>query len=84
MNNTRKRELVSIVESELRKLKDCEPASAMKVNADLLKDSFSKLVELLALGPEPETRNCPHCGMRGMKAATICGYCWTNTPQPSA
>lgn len=84
MNNTKKRELIAIVDSELGKFGDSEPASAMGVNARLLKSSFAALVDLLALGPEPETRSCPHCGRRGIKAATICGYCWKPTPQATA
>jgi hypothetical protein len=39
--------------------------------------SFADLVEQLALGPEPETRECPVCKHIGMRAATLCGYCWT-------
>jgi hypothetical protein len=39
--------------------------------------SWVKLVELLALGPAPETRACPVCRGVGMREATRCGYCWT-------
>jgi len=45
-----------------------------------LRSSFSELVSLLALGPEPEIRECPVCGRIGMRAATLCGYCWTKLP----
>ncbi len=37
---------------------------------------WAELVELLALGPPPELRACPHCGAVGMRAATRCGICW--------
>lgn len=47
--------------------------------------SFADLVEQLALGPEPEARQCPVCRHIGMRAATRCGYCWTKlTPPPGA
>ncbi len=42
-----------------------------------LRVSFVALSEQLALGPEPEVRSCPQCGCVGMRAATICGNCWT-------
>jgi len=41
-----------------------------------LRASWGRLVELLALGPAPELRSCPHCGSVGMQAATRCGSCW--------
>jgi len=41
-----------------------------------LRFSWRALVDALALGPEPEYRDCPHCGATGMRAATRCGNCW--------
>jgi hypothetical protein len=38
--------------------------------------SWATLVELLALGPEPEMRKCPSCGAAIQKAATRCMHCW--------
>jgi len=38
--------------------------------------SWAKLVELLALGPEPEMRKCPFCASTIQKAATRCMHCW--------
>jgi hypothetical protein len=45
--------------------------------------SFADLVEQLALGPEPEVRECPVCKHLGMRAATLCGYCWTKLTPPT-
>ena len=42
-----------------------------------LRSSWLQLVELLALGPTPEVRECPVCRHIGMRAATRCGHCWT-------
>jgi len=42
-----------------------------------LRTSFNDLVAQLGLGPEPEVRVCPVCQHVGMRAATICGHCWT-------
>lgn len=38
--------------------------------------AWSELVALLALGPAPETRECPACHETGMRAASRCGRCW--------
>jgi len=45
--------------------------------------SFAALVDQLALGPEPALRECPVCKGLGMRAATLCGYCWTKLTPPS-
>jgi hypothetical protein len=42
-----------------------------------LLESWTRLVELLALGPAPQMRECPVCKHGGMLAATRCGFCWT-------
>jgi hypothetical protein len=40
---------------------------------------------VLALGPAPETRECPSCRAVGMRAASRCGNCWTAlAPLPDA
>ncbi len=77
MQHTKKRELIAAVESEIQKIAELDPAVVAKADVSTLRDSFAALVGELALGPEPETRICPKCGNRGMRAATICGYCWT-------
>ncbi len=38
--------------------------------------AWTDLVALLALGPTPETRECPACHGIGMRAASRCGHCW--------
>jgi hypothetical protein len=45
--------------------------------ANGLFDSWSALVKQLALGPAPDLRRCPKCNNLGMRAATLCGYCWS-------
>jgi uncharacterized paraquat-inducible protein A len=46
------------------------PASAA------LRAAWDDLVSTLALGPAPETRECPNCHGIGMRAASRCGRCW--------
>lgn len=45
--------------------------------------SWAELVEYLSLGPPPELRACPSCGAVGMRAATVCGTCWTRLVPPA-
>jgi hypothetical protein len=49
-----------------------------------LSATFADLVAQLALGAEPELRECPVCKHLGMRAATRCGYCWTTLVPPAA
>lgn len=44
--------------------------------SDLL-GSWYSLVDQLDLGPMPDLRECPACGRTVMRAARLCGYCWT-------
>ncbi|HEX2879661.1 MAG TPA: hypothetical protein VHO25_08985, partial [Polyangiaceae bacterium] len=64
------------MESEIARL----PKPATHVAGDSspsdLTTTFADLVKQLALGPEPEVRECPACKHIGMRAATRCGYCW--------
>ena len=50
--------------------------AGMVGSTDGLQASWQRLVDLLALGPAPAYRTCPHCGGVGMAAATRCGNCW--------
>lgn len=47
-----------------------------------LLSAWRELVDLLALGPEPEYRTCPACGGIGMHDAKVCGYCWAKLSPP--
>jgi hypothetical protein len=51
--------------------------------ANVLRASVADLVQQLALGPEPDVRPCPTCQRIVMRAATLCGHCWTRLPPPS-
>lgn len=42
-----------------------------------LRAAWDDLVKVLALGPAPETRECPRCRAVGMRGASRCGNCWT-------
>jgi hypothetical protein len=41
-----------------------------------LRAAWVELLAVLALGPAPQTRECPSCHGVGMRAASRCGHCW--------
>ena len=42
--------------------------------------AWADLVDQLALGPEPEVRECPACHRTCMRNATACGHCFRALP----
>lgn len=78
MSQTKTRQLLHNIESEITRLRGVETAPA--VDWSHLLAAFNDLTADMALGPEPETRPCPACGRLGRRNATVCGYCWTKTP----
>lgn len=42
-----------------------------------LQSSWRSLVDALAVAEAPATRECPRCHRTVMRAATLCGWCWT-------
>lgn len=41
-----------------------------------LQTAWTQLVDVLALGPAPQTRECPTCHSIGIRAASRCSNCW--------
>jgi hypothetical protein len=74
---SRLRATVATIEHDLSLLPSPVAAADRKKPTKGLAASWATLVEQLALGPEPELRQCPVCNHFGMRAATLCGYCWT-------
>ena len=80
---SRLRAIVSTLEREISRLPAESGADGNSSPPSALTTAFTDLVQELALGPEPELRECPVCKHKGMRAATVCGYCWTKlTPLP--
>jgi len=74
---SRLRDLVAAIEGEMARLPEPIQTADGKAAPSGLHASWARLVDQLALGPEPEVRECPVCKHIGMRAATVCGYCWT-------
>jgi hypothetical protein len=78
---SRLRASVAEIERHIAALPTCLRADDRSREASQgLAASWAALVEQLALGPEPERRQCPVCKRSGMLAAFRCGYCWTKFP----
>jgi len=61
------RDVVAVIDQELVQ---APPTPALRA-------AWDALVSVLALGPAPQTRECPACHGIGMRAASRCGRCWT-------
>jgi hypothetical protein len=71
------RQAVTDIEQRLELLSLSGQTAQAQASLAELRTSFSTLVRLLALGPEPEVRECPTCKHTVRRAAKLCGYCWT-------
>jgi hypothetical protein len=81
---SRLRATVAKMESEIARLRTQGGNEDASSPANGLRAAFAVLIGELALGPEPEVRECPVCGHIGMRAASRCGYCWSPlTPPPT-
>jgi hypothetical protein len=80
---SRLRATVATIERDISRLPRQLPDDDSKSPLRGLLASFADLVEQLQLGPEPELRECPVCGHSGMRAATLCGYCWAKLIPPT-
>jgi hypothetical protein len=80
--DARRSRLRAIVAAVERGLAGLPPDVSNENGAAPLRASVADLVQALALGPEPEYRQCPVCQRVGMRAATVCGHCWTKLPSP--
>lgn len=63
---TKLRAIVAVIDQEIVQ---APPTPALKA-------AWAELVEVLALGPAPQTRECPTCHAVGIRAASRCGRCW--------
>lgn len=74
---TQLRKTLASIEQQLESLAQQPVPEGTQRSVAELRTSWSALVKLLALGPEPEVRVCPTCKHTVMRVASLCGYCWT-------
>jgi hypothetical protein len=74
---SRLRATIAIIDNEIAHLPKRPSDDDSSDPRSRLRAAVADLVAQLALGPEPEVRECPVCKHIGMRAATVCGYCWT-------
>jgi hypothetical protein len=79
---SRLRTTVATIEREIARLKKDGASGDDKSPLDGLIAPWGELVAQLALGPEPEVRECPSCSGIGIREATLCGFCWTKLEPP--
>lgn len=74
------RALVATIDRELASPSITDSADGSATSPLLA--SWAELTKQLALGPEPEVQKCPACQRICMRAASLCGYCWTKLKPP--
>jgi hypothetical protein len=71
------RAAVEAVDREVCRLVDLERASvADGLSVRGLHASWESLLDLMAMGPDPELMQCPICGRPGESGAGHCWTCW--------
>jgi hypothetical protein len=80
------RAAVEAVDREMSLLVELERASVTDgLAVSGLHASWDSLVDLMALGPEPELLQCPNCGRPGESGAGHCWTCWEAlVPSPAS
>lgn len=77
---SRLRTLIAEVEKEIGLVLGTLTTAEGPPRKTALEMTWSSLVGMLDLGPEPEMRVCPECKHPCMLGATRCGHCWTSLP----
>lgn len=77
---SRLRTLVGAVGHEIAQLSPAAATGDAAPPKSALDTTWSRLVEMLDLGSEPDMRLCPKCKNRCQMGATRCGHCWTALP----
>ena len=80
---SRMRTTVAAIQREIARLTKDGANGDEKGALTGLTGPWAELVGQLALGPEPEVRECPSCKAIGIREATLCGFCWTKLEPPA-
>jgi len=76
---TRLRNLIAEVGKEIHLVRAGDTAQPGGTKT-ALDTTWSRLVDMLDLGPEPEMCDCPTCKRPSLLGATRCGSCWSSLP----
>jgi len=76
MNHKALRELLATVQTRIDSVSEVSTTADAKERVAALGTAWSALGTHLAVGPAPDTRDCPACKREIMRAASVCGYCW--------
>jgi hypothetical protein len=77
------RGMIADLEAEIPVLSTQFPTVGRPDAAARFAVSWAALIELLALGPEPDLRKCPFCNGAIQRAATRCMHCWKQSTDPA-
>jgi hypothetical protein len=77
---SRLRVLVARVGANLVRIEAGPLDQAFSSEIRILAQNWQDLVTALALGEEPQLRNCPHCRRGVLREATRCRYCMRPSP----
>lgn len=80
MNQTELRALIARMQEQVTRV----GAKSSPEDRGALTDAWDSLNSHLNVGPAPDTRPCPNCQKTIMRAATVCGFCWTKLNHGSA
>jgi hypothetical protein len=75
---SRLRTLVAAVDKEIVHDSGSSTAAGSQTPKSALNTTWSRLVEMLDLGTEPEMRTCPTCKHLCTLGTTRCSHCWTS------
>jgi hypothetical protein len=81
---SRLRALVAAVDKEIEHSRGTPAPAEAPPPKTALELTWSRLVDMLDLGAEPEMRTCPKCKALCMLGATRCSQCWASLPALSA
>ena len=81
---SRLRTLVAGVEKEVGLVARAAAPPQSPPPGTALEVAWSRLVQMLDLGAEPEMRECPVCKDLCMLGATRCWHCWASLPAAKA
>jgi hypothetical protein len=81
---SRLRALVTAVGKEIGLVPGAVSSGGGQAPKTALDMTWSRLVEMLDLGAEPEMHTCPECHQPCAPGATRCGHCWKSLPPATA